>query len=271
MTTLELFRLDGRHALVSGGAGLLGPVFARALVDAGAAVTLLDVDPAALERARTALGPGSRVRTRRCDITSAGEVRRAVDAAESWGPIDILVNAAALNPKTDGAAPSAQMASDFLSYPLEAWRASLDVNLTGMFLLTQAVCRGMEARRRGAVVNIASTYGIVGPDQRLYASKGRRPSFKPADYSTSKAGVLGFTRYLAAFYAGRGIRVNCLTPGGVFNGHSRSFARSYGARTLLRRMARPDEYRAAILFLASDASSYMTGANLVVDGGWTAV
>lgn len=273
MTALDNFRLDGRHALVTGGGGLLGPVFAEALLEAGARVTLLDVDPRGLAAAAARLTPrfAERLKTSRCDLTKAADVRRAVAAAEAWSPLEVLVNAAAMNPKTDGGRGSRGMASAFASYPEALWRASLDVNLTGLFLATQAVCRGFEKRGRGVVVNVASTYGLVGPDQRLYREPGKPPSFKPGDYSTTKAGVLGFTRYLAAYYAGRGIRVNCLTPGGVYNAHSRRFAKAYASRTLIGRMARAEEYKGSIVFLASEASAYMTGANLVVDGGWTAI
>ncbi len=138
-----------------------------------------------------------------------------------------------------------------------------------MFLVTQAVCKHMLTRGGGVVINLSSIYGITAPDQRLYQQGGVQNQFKPAYYSVTKTGVLGFTRYLAAYYAGKNIRVNAISPGGVYNDHDESFVEAYSARTVLGRMAEKDDMNGALLFLASDASRYMTGANLVVDGGWS--
>jgi 2-deoxy-D-gluconate 3-dehydrogenase len=182
------------------------------------------------------------------------------------------VNSAALDPKFDpdamnkGITPGA-----FEDYPLDQWNAAMNVNLTGMFLVTQACVKPMIAQgKKGSIINICSTYGLNGPDQRIYVKEGKRVAFKPVYYTVSKAGVMGFTKYLAAYYAETEIRVNALTPGGVYNNHEEYFVKNYSAKTILGRMAKKDEMNGALLFLASDASSYMTGNNVVVDGGWTA-
>jgi 2-deoxy-D-gluconate 3-dehydrogenase len=185
------------------------------------------------------------------------------------GRIDILINNAALDPKFDPKHANGQAVS-FEDYPLDLWNRSLAVDLTGMFLCAQAVAKPMLGRGRGVIVNIASIYGLVGPDQRIYEKPGMQPRYKPVAYSVTKSAVLGLTRYLATYWAGKNIRVNTLTPGGTFHEHDDEFTMRYSHRTPLGRMADPSEYCGALLFLVSDASSYMTGANLVVDGGWTA-
>jgi NAD(P)-dependent dehydrogenase (short-subunit alcohol dehydrogenase family) len=274
MSIQEKFDLKGRTAVVTGGAGLLGTQFCRTLAEAGAAVAVLDLDVSACERVSAdLLGAGLKAAPAPCDLRMKDSIGRAVKAVlATFGSIDILVNSAALDPKFDLAAMGKGIApGSFEDYPLEQWNAALQVNLTGIFLMTQACVGPMVARgARGTIINICSTYGLNGPDQRLYVKDGKRVAFKPVYYTVTKAGVLGFTRYLAAYYAGTEIRVNALTPGGVFNDHEEYFVRNYASRTILGRMARPDEMNGALLFLASDASSYMTGANLVVDGGWTA-
>jgi len=153
---------------------------------------------------------------------------------------------------------------------VESFRQALDVNLTGLFLCAQAAVIPMLKQDHGSIINICSTYGLVGPDQRIYIKPDQPQQFKPVYYSVTNSGVLGLTRYLATYYAGRNIRANALTPGGIYNNHDELFVKNYSARTVLGRMAHIDEMNGAVLFLASDASSYMTGSNLVVDGGWTA-
>jgi NAD(P)-dependent dehydrogenase (short-subunit alcohol dehydrogenase family) len=262
--------LDGRVALLTGAAGLLGRRHARALVDAGAQVALVDNDAAGLSSVERELAAGKSVQAIRTDITDPAAVRKMVDATlAAFGQLDVLINNAAVDPKFDRAALGDRTVG-FEQFPLEAWNASLAVNVTGMFLCTQAAARPMLERGRGVVINVSSTYGMVGPDQRLYEEPGRPPLFKPVSYSVTKSAVFGFTKYLAAYWAGKNIRVNALTLGGVENDQEAGFIARYSAKTPLGRMARPDEYAGALLFLASDASSYMTGSNLVVDGGWTA-
>jgi 2-deoxy-D-gluconate 3-dehydrogenase len=259
--------------IVTGGAGLLGREYGQALVEAGAHVVLGDIDESAVRSAADALtGRAGTAVGSVLDVTSEDSVDALVARTlDIFGRIDGLVNNAALDPKLDRARAS-ELAVTFEDYPLELWNRALAVNLTGMFLCARAVAPTLLAQRQGAIVNVSSTYGLVGPDQRLYEPErpGAPRSFKPVTYSVTKSGVLGLTRYLATYWGGTGIRVNTLTPGGVRNDQSETFVERYASRTPLGRMAERDEYSGALLFLLSDASSYMTGSNLVVDGGWTA-
>jgi 2-deoxy-D-gluconate 3-dehydrogenase len=259
-------------AIVTGGAGLLGAAHCRALAQAGGIVVIADIDGEAADRiaALVQQDGGGQAVPMRTDVTDPASVDSLVDQTmKRFGRIDILVNNAALDPKFDPAS-AASHAMRFEDFPLDLWEHSLRVNVTGMFLCAQAVAKPMLAAGRGTIVNICSTYGLVGPDQRLYEREGQEPRFKPVAYSVSKAAALGLTRYLATYFAGKGIRVNALTPGGVFADHDDEFVKRYSAKTVLGRMAEREEISAALLFLVSEASSYMTGANLVVDGGWTA-
>ncbi len=274
MTIQEKFDLSGRVAVVTGGAGLLGAEFSRTLAEGGAAVAVVDLNAQAAQKVAGALcEAGYQAQGYATDITDPAAVQAlTASVIKDYGRLDILVNSAALDPKFDASASAKGIApGNFEDYPLEQWNAAMGVNLTGMFLVTQACVKPMLRQgKRGSIINICSTYGLNGPDQRIYIKDGQRVAFKPVYYTVTKAGVLGFTKYLAAYYAGTEIRVNALTPGGVFNNHEEYFVRNYSAKTILGRMARKDEMNGALLFLASDASSYMTGNNLVVDGGWTA-
>ena len=274
MTIQEKFDLTGRIAIVTGGVGLLGAEFCKTLAEAGASVAVVDLNASASHAvADTLTKSGYQAQAFAVDITKPDSVNAMVEnVLSAFGRIDILVNSAALDPKFDpdavkkGITPGA-----FEDYPLEQWNAALNVNLTGMFLITQACVKPMLAQgKKGSIINICSTYGLNGPDQRIYVKDGERVAFKPVYYTVTKAGVMGFTKYLAAYYAGTDIRVNALTPGGVFNDHEDYFVKNYSAKTIIGRMAKKDEMNGALLFLASDASSYMTGNNVVVDGGWTA-
>jgi len=274
MKIQEKFDLKSRVAVVTGGVGLLGAEFCRTLAEAGAAVGVVDLNEDGAKKVAAGItADGYRAIAVPTDITKPESVKAMVASVVSaFGRLDVVVNSAALDPKFDpnaaakGIAPGA-----FEDYPLAQWNAALGVNLTGMFLVTQACAKQMVAQgRKGSIINICSTYGLNGPDQRIYIKGGKRVAYKPVYYSVTKAGVTGFTKYLAAYYAGTEIRVNTLTPGGVFNDHEEYFVTNYSAKTILGRMARKDDMNGALLFLASDASSYMTGGNLVVDGGWTA-
>ena len=269
----RLFDLSNRTIILTGAGGLLGREYARALADAGANLVLADIDGRSVEGIAAALRERCRsalaVRT---DVTDESSVAQLVRATVTeFGRVDGLVNNAALDPKFDRAR-DAQLEVAFENYPVDLWNRALAVNLTGAFLCARAVAPRMLTQKSGVIVNVSSTYGMVGPDQRLYEPErpDSPPEFKPVAYSVTKSGVLGFTRYLAAYWAGTGIRVNTLTPGGVFNDQPPEFVRRYSARTPLGRMAERDEYCGALLFLLSDASSYMNGSNLVVDGGRTA-
>jgi len=265
-----LFDLTGRAAIVTGGAGLLGTEFCKTLVEAGAALTIADIDGrAASDLARSLSQQGYQARGQETDVTSVGSVHQMVDSTlKAYNRLDVLVNCAALDPKFDPQSKQNHSGA-FEDFPLDLWKQALDVNLTGAMLCCQASAGPMLERENGVMINIASIYGIVAPDQRLYRREGKPPQYKPAYYTVTKAGILGLTKYLAAYYSGKNIRVNALTPGGVFNGHEDDFENTYSARTVIGRMAEKDEMNGALLFLASDASQYMTGANLVVDGGWT--
>ena len=274
MSIQDKFDLSGRVAIVTGGVGLLGTEFCKTLAEAGAAVAVVDLNASASQETTDSLtNSGYKALAVSADITKPDSVNAMVEKIVSeFGRIDVLVNSAALDPKFDpdaakkGIAPGA-----FEDYPLDDWNAALNVNLTGTFLVTQACVNQMIAQgKKGSIINICSTYGLNGPDQSIYIKDGERVAFKPVYYTVTKAGVMGFTKYLAAYYAGTEIRVNALTPGGVFNNHEEYFVKNYSAKTIIGRMAKKDEMNGALLFLASDASSYMTGNNVIVDGGWTA-
>jgi NAD(P)-dependent dehydrogenase (short-subunit alcohol dehydrogenase family) len=274
MTIQEKFDLTGRVAVVTGGVGLLGTEFCRTLAEAGAAVVVVDLNASASQAvADSLIKSGFKALAVPTDITHPDAVNALVEKTLStFGRLDILVNSAALDPKFDPEAVSKGITPGaFEDYPLDLWNSALNVNLTGMFLMTQACVKPMIAQgKKGSIINICSTYGLNGPDQRIYVKEGKRVAFKPVYYTVTKAGVMGFTKYLAAYYADTEIRANALTPGGVFNNHEDYFVKNYSAKTILGRMAHKDEMNGALLFLASDASSYMTGNNVVVDGGWTA-
>lgn len=274
---LDLFRLDQRVVLITGGAGLLGRRYCEAVLQAGGRLVIGDLDGARAEAlareldARCALGL-------QLDVTQTDSVRAAVThAVARFGRLDVLVNNAALTVRGGSERLSpADYFAPFEDYKLDVWDQAVRTNVTGMLLCAQAAGRQMLSQDPpgGIIVNIASTYGVVAPDQRLYdgvKSPYTDTSFNtPVSYAVTKTAVLGLTRYLATYWAGKNIRVNALTPHGVFDHHDETFVRNFVYRSPLGRMARNDEYRGALLFLISDASSYMTGANLIVDGGWTA-
>ena len=266
---LDRFQLSGRTVIVTGGAGLLGSQFCQTLAEAGANLVVGDINfSAAQQVAEELLAQGFPARAVELDVTSPESVGYLVQITlDTYKTVDILVNSAALDPKFDP--QHGGHINSFEDYPLELWNQALAVNLTGMLLCCQAAVQPMLEQKKGVIINLSSIYGITAPDQRLYQRVGKPAQYKPVYYPVTKSAVLGFTTYLAAYYAGKNIRVNAISPGGVYNGHDQEFVQAYSAHTVLGRMARKDDLNGAILFLASDASEYMTGANLVVDGGWS--
>jgi NAD(P)-dependent dehydrogenase (short-subunit alcohol dehydrogenase family) len=267
----DLLSLDGRVVVITGGGGLLGREHALAVAELGARVVLLDLDASrAAERAEEIDGD---VLALGCDITDQASIADALAATlDRFGRIDGLVNNAANNPKVEGDGGGAA-ATRLESLSLDAWQGDLAVGLTGALLCAQAFGGEMARRGGGAIVNVASDLALIGPDQRIYREPGRGEDeqfVKPVSYSVVKSGLLGLTRWLATYWAEAGVRCNAISPGGVANDQPADFVARLAERIPLGRMAAPGEYRGAIVFLLSDASSYMTGANLVVDGGRTA-
>ncbi|MEJ2759129.1 MAG: SDR family oxidoreductase [Anaerolineales bacterium] len=268
----EMFELNGKGAIVTGGAGLLGSQFCKTLAQAGAGVAVVDINAPLIDKVVEEItAAGGNAIAVPTDITEPTSVEAMLEKTlEAFGRVDILVNSAALDPKFDPDSIGEQGANAFETFPLDGWKQALDVNLTGMFLCSQAAVKPMLEQGGGSIINLCSTYGLGGPDQRIYQQEGQPPKYKPVTYTVTKAGVVGMTKYLATYYGTKNIRVNSLTPGGVYNNHDPQFVEAYAYRTAMGRMAKQHEMNGALLFLASEASSYMTGSNLVVDGGWTA-
>ena len=261
--TDPLFDLANRVAVVTGGLGQLGRVYTDGLVARGMRVAVLDV-------AAEPGSDGAAVRRYRVDVTDRASVEAAADAvASEWGVPHLLVNNAALDSPPN--APPEEV-GPFETYPEESFDAVMDVNVKGTFLCCQVIWGRMAEAGRGSIVNISSIYGLLSPQQDIYEFRrgAGETFFKPVAYSVSKSAVLNLTRYLATYWAKAGVRVNTLTLAGVFDDQPQEFLDAYEPRVPLGRMARAEEALGAVVFLASDASSYMTGANLVVDGGWSA-
>ena len=266
------FSLEGRVAIITGGAGLLGVRHAEAIAAAGGIPVLADVrrDAAEQRAAEVARGTGRRAAGFACDVTSPDSVETLLAVVLArFGRVDILVNNAANNPKVE--APGKSF-SRLESFPLDQWNADVAVGLTGPFLCAKIIGGALARQGRGVIVNISSEYGVIAPDQRLYLEEGRSPDqqpVKPVSYTVTKAGLHGLTIYLATYWAAAGVRVNTITLGGVESGQPAAFLARASGKIPLGRMAQPTDFQGALVYLCSDAAAFVTGANLVVDGGKT--
>lgn len=261
----NLFDLTDRVAIVTGGAGLLASEHAIALAAHGARVALADVNMDKCQAAVQVLkDSGVNAIALRCDVTQKTSWLELTQAVmDHFGRIDILVNNAGFTNQSK----SANFDASFEDFPLEDWNQVMNVNLTGTFLGCQVVGKMMLAQGKGSIINIASLYGVVSPNHKIYPGTGIS---QPVAYSVSKHGVVSLTKYLATLWAEKGVRVNALTPGGIFNGHTGLFLERFEERIPIGRMSDKTELRGGIVYLASDAASHVIGHNLIIDGGWTA-
>ena len=269
--TPNIFSLAGKIVLVTGGAGLLGKVFCHALADAGASVAIVDIDETAAKLAASQIAKSTSTKTLgfTCDVSSPESVGSMVtDVINNFGRIDVLVNNAATKSSNVD-----EFFQPFEEFSLQTWREVMAVNVDGMFLVAQAVGKQMKLQGNGgSIIQTSSIYGVVAPDQRIYEGSeyNGRPINTPAVYCASKAAVNGLTSYLSTYWATNGIRVNSLTPGGIESGQNEVFKQNYANRVPLARMGEASELVGALIYLASDSSSYVTGQNIIVDGGLSA-
>jgi NAD(P)-dependent dehydrogenase (short-subunit alcohol dehydrogenase family) len=270
---LNNFNLTGKTALITGSAGLLGVEHSAALIECGAQVVLTDISEVALDLAQSSLGAdssGAKIITKVMDVSNQKRVMETLADLQAQGVrIDILVNNAAIDPKVEGG--GILETSRLENFPLVQWEKQIAVGLTGAFLCSQVFGAAMAKDNKGGVIlNVASDLSVFSPDQRLYSVEGLAPNLqpvKPVTYSVIKTGLIGLTRYLATYWADKGVRCNALSPGGVFTNQDDEFVRRISSLIPMGRMASREEYRSAMQFLCSDASSYLNGQNIVMDGG----
>ena len=261
----NIFSLSGKTAIVTGAAGQLGGEYVRALLGAGANVAALDIRP---DNSKGNLKEidSERLQLITVDITRRASIESALEKVLTHlGTPSVLINNAAIDAPPNA---SEQETGPFETYPESSWDVMMNVNLKGVFLCCQVIGGHMARTGGGSIINISSIYGMVSPDQRIYEYKDK-PFFKPVTYSVTKSGILNLSRYLATYWAKNNVRVNTLTLGGVFNNQDNMFLKNYTDKVPLGRMAKQNEYNGAILYLASGASSYMTGANIIIDGGYS--
>ncbi len=268
----DLFDLSGRTAIITGGSGLLGVQHARALLQRDCNVVIWDINYLEMENARVELieeFKGRQIQIQQIDVTSEREIAKAISIFESKSEkISILINNAAVNPKFNSESNSES--SHFERYSIETWNKEIEVGLTGAMLCSKHIGSHMAQNGGGVILNISSDLSVISPDQRIYEKLGipsERQFKKPVSYSVIKAGLVGLTKFLATYWAEANIRVNSLSPGGVFENQDSEFVKKLTSRIPMSRMADIDEYIGAIQYLCSDASDYMTGQNIVIDGG----
>lgn len=271
---MKEFSLKGKTIVVTGGYGLIGKEVCDVCAGAGASLAILDIySEEILHNFSNALSEkyGVDSSSFQVDISLEESVNQAIAATiEKFNKIDVLINLAAIDAKFDQAIDQVPKTS-FEHFPLDIWKKSIDVNITGTFIMTQRVVQEMLKHQKGNIINVASMYSLVAPNQNLYRLDNEEPqTFKPIDYVASKSFIPNFSRYLATFYGNQGIRANTIVPHGIFNNHPHEFVNNFKKYSPLKRMCDLHEIRGPFIFLASDASSYMTGSTLVVDGGWTA-
>ena len=277
MTTQEYFDISGSTAIITGGAGFLGKKHAEALLDFGANCILADINANLLDQAVGELSMREdrkkRITAVLVDITCPESVNALLaQSIKQFGSVDILINNAAKNPKYENISDNTDLSLRFETYPLETWNDDIAVGLTGAFLCSRTIGEHMAEKRKGVILNISSDLGVIAPDQRLYRkdnlTEDKQPT-KPVSYSVVKSGLIGLTKYLATYWADKGVRANALIPGGVYAGQDEVFLKRISSLIPMGRMADADEYKAAVVFLCSGASSYMTGNVLIIDGGRT--
>jgi len=264
MNMRKVFDFSNRVIVITGAAGLLGSEYADGFCQAGGNVVLADKNFEKCKKLAAKLEKkyGVKPLPIKLDVTNPNSIKKMiVHITKKFSKIDVLVNNA-IYPEIGKIKKT-----KFEDFPLDIWKKGIDVNLTGMFLCSQQIGEIMKRQKNGVIINISSIYGIKGPDQRIY---GKTKIIKSALYATTKGAVINFTKYLASYWNRTGIRVNTLSLGGVEENQDRDFKKKYSDKTMIGRMAKKDEYVGALLFLSSDASSYMTGSNLVIDGGWSA-
>lgn len=273
--SLEKFKVTGKVCIITGGAGLFGQKHAEAVLEGEGIPVLIDISEELLKNARTRLEemyPAAQLETYMADITSHRDLTKIRnDLLDKYGHIDILINNAANNPKVEDKQENFDNIR-FDNFPLRIWEDDIRVGLTGAFLCAQVFGVVMEQQKRGVILNISSDLGVIAPDQRIYRKDGKAEedqTIKPVTYSVIKHGLLGLTKYLATYWADKGIRCNAICPGGIYNGQDEEFLVKLTNLIPMGRMADKEEYKCTILYLISDASSYMTGSTVIVDGGRT--